>query len=83
MGRRSHPSLVDWDGDGDLDLVLGREDGGGLLRLNDGSGTFSEAGDVLPDLPAFGAPTWVDLDGDGDLDVVSGDLSGGLVFYRR
>ncbi len=37
VGRRSHPVLLDIDGDGDLDLLLGREDAGVELHLNIGS----------------------------------------------
>jgi len=83
VGQRSHPVVVDWDGDGDPDLLLGREDQGLLLYLNDGSGTLEAAGEVLPELPPMAAPIFRDFDADGDLDILSGGLSGGLVYYEN
>ncbi len=85
-GRRSHPVLIDVDGDGDLDLVVGREEAGAALWRNDGTPTeprFVDAGDLPVPLPRFSSPVFQDLDRDGDLDVVSGGMSGGLVFLRN
>lgn len=86
MGRRSQPALVDLDGDGTLDLVVGNE--AGELRVFRNRGTASEAelvhdsGAGLPRFPNA-APAFADLDGDGRLELVIGGLSGGLVFFRR
>lgn len=92
-GRRSTPRLHDLDGDGDLDLVVGREQGGVVLYRNDGldpDGTpqFTESPDLAPDLtrlalPLLTTPLLYDLDADGDADLVSGSSGGGLVFFRR
>lgn len=64
--------LADLDGDGDLDLIIGNEDGNRLL-MNDGHGVFTEA-------PAGNLPLRAgeetrnvdagDVDGDGDLDIL-------------
>ncbi len=65
--------LVDVDGDGDLDALLGDRD---RLLLGDGSGSLLLDPEPLPDSPLAGMSIVVgagDVDGDGDLDaVVSG-----------
>lgn len=88
-------SLVDADGDGDLDVMatqgydvtaqkyLPRRS---MLYLNDGRGNFARAQDSpLSGLigPASGS-TWADIDRDGDLDVfVSSQLGAPDVFFRN
>jgi hypothetical protein len=95
-GRRSVPALLDVDGDGDVDLVVGSEEGGAAVFLNagfrvegvggDGPGgipVFTEAGTLDGAFPPYSAPVFLDVDGDGDLDAVSGAMAGGLVFLRN
>lgn len=63
-------ALVDYDGDGDLDLFITALDRGTALYVNDGSGTFREKIDA--GLIAEGAGhtmAFADIDGDGDLDL--------------
>jgi hypothetical protein len=85
-GRRSFPAFADMDGDGDEDLLLGREAGGVLLYLREGGTTdpvfVLDSTFTLP-LPNYSTPSAVDIDGDGDLDVFSGSLAGGLVMMEN
>lgn len=61
----------DVDGDGDADLLLGGEDGGGesiaVLYRND-DGAFAAIQELTG--LAYGDAAWGDMDGDGDLDLL-------------
>ena len=76
------PSLVDIDGDGDIDAVVGSIDGtlhtyvntaGSFVEVTGAANPFNGVGNV-----AFSAPVFVDIDGDGDVDAVVGAASGTL-----
>lgn len=86
VGRRSTPALIDVDGDGLLDLVIGHEDRGPLMvARNTGTRTSPKfvMGDPLPmPLPPISAPAFADVDGDGVQDLFVGTTSGGMRFYR-
>jgi hypothetical protein len=86
VGRRSHPVFTDIDGDGLLDMVVGREEGGGVVFRNVGTRSeprFEQDDTPLIPLPPLGSPAFVDLRGTGVPDIVSGNLSGGLYYFRR
>ena len=86
IGRRSIPALVDYDGDGDLDLAVGTEAAGIRIYLNEGTRAapvFVETEPFGHPVPTFVAPAFTDLDGDGDLDLVAGGNGGGLTVYLR
>ncbi len=80
------PTAIDWDHDGDTDLVIGDEDGRVALMEN--------TGELLGGLPQFQAPRYFqqkaagvkfgalvtpfayDWDGDGDEDLICGNTAG-------
>lgn len=84
----TRPSAVDWDGDGDLDLVVGNFAGKFYLFTGEGRGKFAPkpqplmAGDkpliLAGEHPAHGDPFPIDWDNDGDLDLLSGAAEGGV-----
>ena len=80
VGTDSRPTLVDFDGDGDLDMLIGAGDGTVDYYENNG-GTFTAL--TGTDNPANGidfggnsTPILADFDGDGDLDLYSGNSNG-------
>lgn len=66
-----HVVLVDVDGDGDIDLLIGRDNDPNLVLFNDGTGLFSDSGQTLGG-DQTQSIALADLDGDGDLDIFEG-----------
>ena len=86
VGRRSAPTFADLDGDGDQDMMLGREGKGIALYRNVGTARepmFQDSGSLDLPLPIYAVPTFFDIDGDGDQDLFSGGLGGGLAYYEN
>lgn len=87
------PVAVDWDKDGDQDLIVGDEDGRVAFvehtgRVVDGLPQFrpplyfeQEAADLK--CGALATPVTVDWDADGDLDIICGNTSGRVLFYEN
>jgi hypothetical protein len=86
-------SAIDWDGDHDIDLVVGQEDGRVAL--------LEHTGEIVAGMPLFAAPVFfqqqanevkfgalvtpvsVDWDGDGDEDLVCGNTAGEIGFIEN
>jgi hypothetical protein len=80
------PCFGDWDGDGDLDMVVGFIQGPVKLYLNDGKLAFTEKGNLTAKGAVIsesdGGPCVVDWDGDGTLDLLMGSGLGGVRFFK-
>jgi hypothetical protein len=87
------PVAIDWDSDGDADLVVGQEDGRVALVENtgevvDGMPRFKPPEFFRQEAHAvkFGAlatPVGFDWDGDGDDDIISGNTEGYIGFIEN
>jgi hypothetical protein len=87
------PVAIDWDRDGDVDLVCGDEDGRVALIENSGSTVDGMPQFLTPryfqqeaDLLKFGAlvtPFSVDWDSDGDEDLICGNSAGYIGFIEN
>ena len=80
----STTNVTDWDGDGDLDLIIGSTAGTVSVNLNQGNKTSFKFGKRQPVQGVDGKPLRVcqksdplpvDWDGDGVLDLLVGDYS--------
>ena len=82
------PAFVDKDGDGDLDLFVGKDRGNISYYRNESTTTdlaFTlQTGSLASiDIGNNSAPALVDIDDDQDLDLFVGEKDGGLYFFRR
>jgi len=88
------PIALDWERDGDVDLIVGDEDG--RVALVENTGTFDAArtpqflppryfqqqADALK-CGALATPFAFDWDGDGDFDIISGNTAGYIEFFEN
>lgn len=90
--KRAYPCPVDWNGDGQMDLICGSADG--KLYYYEGSGmktnyelgvatmfTDREGNQICVD--AFSSPAAADIDGDGVDEIITGDESGSIHCFKR
>jgi hypothetical protein len=82
-GFRSSPQFIDWDKDGDYDIVTGYSSGKLTLYVNN-NGTFSAHATMFSNIQVSYAsmPAMADIDDDGDIDILVGsDDSNSSKFY--
>ncbi|PCI30025.1 MAG: hypothetical protein COB67_02840 [SAR324 cluster bacterium] len=90
FGLETHavPSLMDWDKDGDLDLLVGQKNGTISLFTNQGDRfspdwQFTEQSFQLIDIGGESAPFFVDLNGDNELDLIIGSANPTVFHYEN
>ncbi|MGB7324778.1 MAG: VCBS repeat-containing protein [Rubripirellula sp.] len=87
------PTAIDWDRDGDVDLIVGDEDGRVAFitntgRLRDGLPVFAapayfrQQADTLK-FGALATPFAYDWDADGDQDILCGNTAGEIGFFEN
>ncbi len=87
VGRRSCPVFGDVDGDSDLDLLIGQDEGKIFFYRNDGTiflpfWTLITEDYLFIDVGSYSHPALSDIDDDGDFDLFIGEQEGNIDFYQ-
>jgi fibronectin type 3 domain-containing protein len=89
---RITPRLIDWDNDGDLDVIMGTAFGVPMFYRNNtesfDTGLYFDRDDannpfIRRDYESYTRPAFSDIDGDGDLDGFFGMQSNTVAFSRN
>ena len=92
VGNRATPSAVDWNNDGNKDLIAGAYDARIHIFTNEGTDTepnfvietfAQEDGKDLLVPGGRASPVILDLDADGRKDILAGNTNGELLFYSN
>jgi uncharacterized protein (DUF2141 family) len=89
VGSGASPSLVDIDGDLDLDAFIGETAGSAVFFENLGNADQPAFGEPitapfgLEDVGFSASPAFVDIDDDGDFDAFLGELEGNTIFFEN
>ena len=83
--QSEEPIVVDWDGDGDLDMILRKRDRLSLFAFNSGRNFVEVEPNPFHGIPGGQCrPAVVDWDGDGRLDLIVGaEDEAAIVCSRR
>lgn len=87
IGENTAPTVIDFNGNGLMDLIVGDKEGNLYLLINSGKG-FKKAVDLTTisekkiKVKLEAAPFARDFDGDGIVDLVVGDGDGYVYFYK-